>query len=186
MSLDVVRMGTLEAGLALDERHRLHLAKICIGRRRNHPGPAQLADLDLGPAGALAHSWVAGAPSGARSGSNTMMSWAASTALRRCVKILPASTAGIQAHRSSASGITSSASWSRTSASMTSGSGPRSMPSASSTPNRSSSAIGPRTERTRRTAATIASPEVPDIAQTLPARTGRSRQDTRVHRACEA
>ena len=42
------------------------------------------------------------------------------------------------------------------------------------TPNRSSSAIGPRTERTCRTTAAIASPEVPDIAQTLPARTERS------------
>ena len=42
------------------------------------------------------------------------------------------SKAGIQAHRSSASGMTSSASWSRTSASMPSGSGPRLMPSASS------------------------------------------------------
>ena len=39
------------------------------------------------------------------------------------------------------------------------------------TPNRSSSAIGPRTERTCRTTAASASPEVPDIAQTLPART---------------
>ena len=42
------------------------------------------------------------------------------------------------------------------------------------TPNRSSSAIGPRTERTCRTTAASASPELPDIAQTLPARTGRS------------
>src|ERR1035437_2617073 len=57
------------------------------------------------------------------------------------------------------------------------------MPPATSTANRPSSAIGPRTERTGRTAVAIASKEVPDIAQTLPAGTWAI-LTARVHDAC--
>ena len=72
-----------------------------------------------------------------------------------------------------ASGMTSAQSSSSTSASMPSGSRPRSTPSAAKASSSSSSDIGPRTETSRRTAAAVASRGVPTIAQTLPGNSPR-------------